>query len=52
MDDLIFLIERGFIRLPELERFAREAVSFSRQFDLSPDMLERLEDIKNQLERR
>jgi len=49
IDDIIFLIQRNFITLPELERFTREAVSQARKFDLHPDILAHLQDLKDQL---
>ena len=49
IDDIIFLIRQNFITLAELERLTRNAISQARRFDLHPDILEHLQDLKEQL---
>ena len=50
IDDIIFLIQKNFMTLAELERITRKAMSQARQFDLSPEILDHLQDLKDQLE--
>lgn len=50
IDDIIFLIQKNFMTLAELERITRKAMSQARQFDLSPEILDHLQDLKVQLE--
>jgi hypothetical protein len=49
IDDIIFLIRQNFITLAELERLTRNTISQARRFDLHPDILEHLQDLKEQL---
>jgi len=49
IDDVIFLMRHDFIALPELERITRAAISQARKFDLHPDILVHLQDLKDQL---
>lgn len=48
-DDLVFLVQNNYVRLGELERLAREAILYTRQFDLSPDFLAHFQELKNRL---
>lgn len=46
IDDLIFLIKHKHIELNELERIVLQVVSKAGKFDLHPDILAHLEDLK------
>lgn len=48
-DDLLFLVRQGHVALNELESIARIALSQARKFDLNPDMLVHLEELKKRL---
>jgi hypothetical protein len=49
IDDILFLIRQNFVTLAELERLTRKAISQGGKFDLHPDILEHLQDLKDQL---
>ena len=49
IDDIVFLIRQNFITLAELERMTRKAIAHARKFDLNPEILEHLQDLKDQL---
>lgn len=48
-EDVIFLIQRGFVRLNELERILQDALPHARKYDLSPDILEHFQELKNRI---
>lgn len=48
-EDIIFLIRQNFITLAELERITRDALSHARKFDLHPDILDHLQELKNRI---
>lgn len=48
-EDIIFLIQHNFIILDELERITRDALSVARKFDLHPDILDHLRELKDRL---
>jgi hypothetical protein len=48
-DDLVFLIRQGYVALNELESITRNALSQAKKFDLNPDMLIHLEELKKRL---
>ena len=50
IEDILFLIQKNFITLAELEHITHKAISQAQGFDLSPEILEHLQDLKNQLE--
>lgn len=49
-DDIIFLIRSGYITLEELERIVQNAAEKAGKFDLHPDILAHLEELKSRLE--
>ena len=48
-DDIVFLIRHNFITLDELERITRNALSFAGKFDLHPEILDHLQELKDRL---
>ena len=48
-DDIIFLIRKNHITLEELERIIQNAVSNADKFDLHPDILAHLQELKSRL---
>ncbi|MBI5946099.1 MAG: hypothetical protein HY864_17195 [Chloroflexi bacterium] len=48
-DDIIFLIKNGHITLEELEHITQKAVSQASKFDLHPDILIHLQELKSRL---
>ena len=48
-EDLVFLLQRNFITLKELERILREALPHAHQFDFNPDIGEHLDELKDRL---
>lgn len=48
-DDILFLIKNNHITLEELERITQKAVSQARKFDLHPDILAHLQELKSRL---
>ena len=48
-DDLVFLVRNNFVILAEFERMVRESLPSARKFDLNPDILENLQELKNRL---
>lgn len=48
-DDLVFLVQRGYVDMHKFERAVQAARSRAREFDLSPDILERLQELKKRL---
>lgn len=49
LEDIIFLVRNNFITLDELERITRDAILYAGKFDLHPDMLDHLEELKDRL---
>jgi len=50
IEDIVFLAREGYIDLAELERLTQEAIHLSHEYDLDPDMLHHLQDLKDQFE--
>lgn len=50
IEDIVFLVRQNLVTITELEKITREALSLARQFDLNPEILDHLQDLKNQLE--
>lgn len=48
-EDIIFLIQQNFINLNELERITRAALPQARKYDLHPDILDHLQELKNRI---
>jgi hypothetical protein len=48
-DDIIFLIKKNHITLEDLERITKNAVSKAGKFDLHPDILAHLQELKSRL---
>lgn len=48
-EDIIFLIQQNFINLNELERITRAALPQARNYDLHPDILDHLQELKNRI---
>lgn len=48
-DDIMFLIGKNHITLEELERITKNAVSKAGKFDLHPDILAHLQELKSRL---
>ena len=48
-DDIIFLIEKKHITLEELEHITQNAVAKAGKFDLHPDILAHLQELKSRL---
>lgn len=48
-DDIVFLIDSGHVTMGELERIVQKAVSKAGKFDLHPDVLAHLEELKSRL---
>jgi hypothetical protein len=48
-DDLVFLIQRGFVELADFERMICEALPLANKFDFHPDILKHLQELKNRL---
>jgi hypothetical protein len=48
-DDLVFLIHSRRVELNELEEMLRDAIQHARKFDLNPDILEHLQELKDRL---
>jgi hypothetical protein len=49
VDDIIFLIQRNHISLNELERIMHDALPYARKYDLNPDILDHLKELKNRI---
>jgi hypothetical protein len=49
IDDLVFLIQHRHIELKELERIIKQSVSKAHKFDLHPEILAHLQDLKSRL---
>lgn len=48
-DDIVFLIRSGYVSFEELERIVQNAVAKAGKFDLHPDILAHLEELKSRL---
>ena len=48
-EDIVFLAQHNFIAIGELERIARDALSHARKFDLHPNILAHLQELKDRL---
>jgi len=48
-EDIVFLIRHNFITLGELERITRNALSYASKFDLHPEILDHLQELKDRL---
>jgi len=48
-DDIVFLIKNNYINLEELENFMQKAISQAGKFDLHPDILFHLQELKSRL---
>lgn len=49
LDDVVFLIQRNFITLDELERILNDALPHAGNFDFNPDILAHLQELKKRL---
>ena len=49
LEDIVFLIEHNYISLDELERITRDAQSHAGKYDLHPEMLAHLQELKHRL---
>jgi hypothetical protein len=48
-DDIVFLIQQNLVTLDELERITKNALSQARKFDLDPEILAHLQELKSRL---
>ena len=48
-DDLVFLVQNNYVDIRELENMLREALPHSRKYDLDPNILEHLQELRNRL---
>jgi hypothetical protein len=48
-DDVVFLIDNGYISIEKLESIVQNSVSQARKFDLHPDILAHLQELKSRL---
>lgn len=48
-DDIVFLINNGYISFEKLENIVQNSVSQARKFDLHPDILAHLQELKSRL---
>jgi hypothetical protein len=48
-EDIIFLIQLNLVSLNELERIMRDALPRAREYDLHPDILDYLKELKNRI---
>ena len=48
-EDIVFLIQRNFISLNELERITRDAMPQARKYDFHPEILDHLQELKNRI---
>lgn len=49
IDDLIFLIKNNYVSIEELENIVQKSVKQARKFDLHPDILAHLQELKSRL---
>lgn len=48
-DDLVFLVQRGYVKLVDFERMIREALPLANKFDFNPNILKHLQELKKRL---
>ncbi len=48
-DDLVFLVQHNLVTLEELERITKDAMSHAKNFDLDPEILAHLQELKSRL---
>lgn len=48
-DDIVFLIKNNYVNLEELESITQKAISQAGKFDLHPDILAHLQELKSRL---
>jgi hypothetical protein len=48
-EDIIFLIQKNLVSLSELEHITRDALPRAREYDLHPDILDHLKELKNRI---
>jgi uncharacterized nucleotidyltransferase DUF6036 len=49
LDDLVFLVQHDLVNLEELERITRDALPQAKKFDLDPEILAHLQELKKRL---
>lgn len=49
IEDIVFLVGHNFITLDQLERITRNALSYASKYDLHPEILAHLQELKNRL---
>lgn len=49
LDDIVFLVRRGFIDIQEFERMLQKALTQAGKFDFHPDILDHLQELKRRL---
>jgi len=49
LDDIVFLIQAKHVNFDEFESMVRDALSYARQFDFHPEILEHLKELENRL---
>lgn len=50
LEDIVFLVQSGYIKVGEFERMVREALPLANQYDFNPDILEHLQELNRRLE--
>lgn len=48
-EDIIFLIQRNFVTVDELERIVQKALPQARKYDFHPDILDHWKELKNRI---
>lgn len=48
-DDLVFLVQRGYVDADSFERMIQEALPLANMFDFHPDILKHLQELKKRL---
>ena len=51
LSDLVFLIQRNYIKLGELERILKDALPHANKFDFHPEILDHFQELKALLKR-
>ncbi len=49
LDDIVFLVQHNLVILEELERITKNALPRARKFDLDPEILAHLQELKKRL---
>lgn len=49
LDDIVFLIQHGFVSLDGLDEIARNALAHAQKFDLHPEILAHLQELQNRM---